>query len=39
MKCELCREPAYGLVKGIVPICWECDTSHGSFEPQAEVNA
>ena len=39
MKCELCGEEAYGMIDGLVAICWDCDTSCGSFEPSAEVTA
>ena len=39
MKCELCDEEAYGMIDGLVAICWDCDTSCGSFEPSVEVTA
>ena len=37
MKCELCDEEAYGMIDGLVAICWNCDTCCGSFEPSVEV--
>lgn len=37
-RCEYCDEEAYGMIDGLVAICWDCDTSCGSFEPSVEVN-
>ncbi len=36
-KCELCGDEAYGMIDGLVAICFDCDTSCGSYEPSAEV--